>query len=72
MAHFETYTIESLIAKVERLVGDKFVVVGSGKNMGLQLEGEGGDRPTFSPRGRNEIIRYLQGMIYASSRIAKR
>ena len=68
----EAFTIESLIANVAKLTGEKFVVVGSGRTMGLQLEGEGGERPTFSARGRNEIVRYLQGMVRAASIIARR
>jgi len=68
----EAFTIEGLIAKVEKAIGEKFVIVGKGRHMGLQLDGEGGERPTFSPRGRNECVRYLQGMIYAAAIINRR
>jgi hypothetical protein len=62
-----TYTIESLIAQVAKLTGEKFIVVGSGSAMGLQLEDEGGNKPTFSARGYDECCRYLQGMIRAAN-----
>lgn len=67
----EAFTIECLIRMVAKYTGERFATVGEGKDMIIHLEDQDAYR-TFAPKGRKQIVCYLQGMIRASRAIAAR